>query len=84
MYTGKRSYPGRQAQSNDQDLLGRDQNVPLMPTVRQGTAKPQPEGHRHTGLTSVGAWGHMYRQRADGFLTTCPFKTLAKKLNEAD
>ena len=52
-YGKERSYPVRQAQSKDQDLLGRDRNGPSLPTTRQGIAMPQPEGHRHTGLFSA-------------------------------
>lgn len=45
----------------------------------------QPEGDRHTGLLlPLREPEDIHLGRADGFLITCPFKTLAGELNEAD
>lgn len=81
VYTEERSHPVKQAQSKDQDLLGRDWNVPSLPTTRQGMAMLQPEGNRHIGLLSpLREPEDTHIGRANGFL---PFQNLGWELNEA-
>lgn len=80
----ERSHPIREAQDKDQDPLRRDGSAPSLPTTRQGITVPQAEGHGHMGLLSpLCEPEDTYRQRADGFLTTCPFKIVSGELNEA-